>query len=76
MRQFERNFLIGVTAYALAAIVTFGHAAANHVYTCNPIPRWEICNGDRETGQKAMVGIMAGFVWPLYWSWEAFSHDA
>lgn len=73
MRQFERNFLIGVTAYVLAAIVTFGHAAANHVYTCNFIPG---CSGDRETGQKAAIGLVAGFVWPLYWSWEVFSHDA
>lgn len=72
MTHDERNFLIGVTAYVLAAIVTFGHAAANHVYNCKPIPGWEICSGDRETGEKAINGILSGLVWPLYWSWEVF----
>lgn len=55
-----------IAAYVTIAMITFGYAAAKH----KPDPcTW--CIQSPEEG-KAMAGLAAGTMWPLYWTWEAF----
>jgi hypothetical protein len=69
-------------AYAAVAVVTFGHSAAHR----EPIEQLEqakcearIAAGlegycfDNSTESAGMNGFVAALVWPLYWSWEAWS---
>lgn len=67
MGKFERNFLIGVAAYTMIAIFTFGYAASHHP-KCVETSR-TVCVGN----DQAMAGFGAAFLWPFYWSWEAWS---
>lgn len=60
-----------MVAYAAIAIVTFGHSAADEPLTCPPEARY--CLDSDMTGRAVMGGILAGMLWPLYWSWEAWS---
>jgi hypothetical protein len=66
MRTFERRLLLCVAIYAAVAIVTFGRAAANA--ECIYVRAEAGCSND-----KAAKGFMAAAIWPLYWSWEAWS---
>jgi hypothetical protein len=63
--------------------VTFGHSAAQQHRTLtafrqsgqcsNPdlrLSNWEDC-----LDKSVENGTGAAVFWPLYWSWEAFSHD-
>jgi hypothetical protein len=63
----DRIFFACVFAYALCAVLTFGHAAANTECTRD---RVQEC-----TEEAALNGALAGLVWPLYWSWVAFDAD-
>lgn len=59
--------------YAVIAIVTFGHAA-EHADSEHRMCR-------QQTNQYCGVrdgfvkGTIAAVMWPLYWSWEAWSRD-
>ncbi len=67
--------------YAAFAIMTFGHAAAfaqraedARMRACEArvaVKRDGVC---WESGERVvMSGFMGGALWPLYWSWEAWS---
>lgn len=62
--------------YALAAVITFGHAAAqaqvryDREYLECAADQKASCFRDRIAG---MDGFFAALGWPLYWSWEAWS---
>ena len=64
----EKATLLGLAAYVLAGIFTFGHAAAHHAADPTIFK-----DGTRfyNTDQTLVGGMLAGMVWPLYWSWEA-----
>lgn len=53
-----RSRKIAATIYASAAIITFGHSAANQT-VCAPV---DPCAYGRP--------VFAAVAWPLYWSWE------
>ena len=55
----ERLFLGAMVVYAAIAIVTFGHSAAHYM----PEPK-------QEQDTRVADAVVAGLVWPLYWSWE------
>ena len=59
----ERAFTIGALVYAVAAIITFGHAAQT---ASMRHPDW---SADVIIGS----GVIGAAFWPLYWSWEAWS---
>ncbi|RIA37507.1 hypothetical protein DFR49_3392 [Hephaestia caeni] len=61
-----RAITLAAALYACIAIVTFGHAAANHA--CDRSPYAPNC-----AGQASINAFVAAAVWPLYWSWEAWS---
>lgn len=73
-----KRWQIILAGYVTIAVVTFGHAAANREdwYQANcagtilgsPLKRECLLLVD-----SSGVGIAAGFLWPLYWSWEAWS---
>lgn len=50
-----RLLLVAVVAYALMAIVTFGHAK-HHI--------------EKGTWGNDELSIASSLFWPLYWSWE------
>ena len=52
-----------VIAYAIFAVVTFGHAAN----TIQP----DFCNVECED-RKVAAAFCVSFVWPLYWSTRAW----
>jgi hypothetical protein len=60
--------------YAVAAIITFGHAATN-----GERERLARCAANRHSfacyskEEPVLGGILAGLMWPLYLSWEAWS---
>jgi len=68
MKEWLREPITYVIIHIMMVIFTFGHAF-------NGVPKEEpgkfagidytITNGG---GTKTMVGIAAGFFWPLYWS--------
>lgn len=69
----ERMAMIIAAAYALVALVTFGHAAAasdksidQELAQCEAA-RKEYCYNGRIAG---LEGALSALVWPLYWSWE------
>lgn len=64
-------------AYAAAGILTFGHAAASRqaeeaaeYAACKAEPE-RLCFKSNELAP--MAGLLAAPLWPLYWSWEAWS---
>ena len=59
----NRLMAVCVGLYAIIAVVTFGHAAAN-------------ARQNEFVSEQAMTGIVGGMFWPLYWSWEAFENPA
>lgn len=56
-------------AYCAIAIFTFGFAAAHHPACVAPADHSTVCDLDSPT----VSGIAAAVLWPLYWSWEAWS---
>lgn len=55
----------GLILYAVMAVLTFGVSASDPAHrACDP--RQFNCNHKLD---PAMAGFMAGFLWPLYWSW-------
>jgi hypothetical protein len=65
--------------YIAAFVVTFGHSAANYEFETRvaqcverPYSSQHSCTIDSNIG-KVSVSILAGVLWPLYWSWEAWS---
>lgn len=56
-----------IALYVAIGVVSFGHAAAN-----TPTPKCDpFCITTR--GERAVIaGMGAFFMWPFYWSWEAF----
>jgi hypothetical protein len=57
--------------YVVAAVVTFGHAAAGsdrEYELCKRADPQAYCGIRAPKG--VMIGIVAGAAWPLYWSWE------
>lgn len=71
-----RRSTIGLLAYAAIGILSFGHSAALRQNQENA--KYEACKKDpkaycwRDNMLAPIGGIMAGLVWPLYWSWVAF----
>ena len=69
-----RKEIIGLAAYGLIAIGTFGHAA-NHTYQ-EAKAEYRECKAKYEgycfddSGMAVLAGGLSGAVWPLYWSWE------
>ena len=53
--------------YVIVGVVTFGHEASNSL-GCDAAQ----ASSCGHSGIKALSGVMAGIVWPLYWAWEAF----
>lgn len=73
MSKSDRIALCCAVAYALGALVTFGHAAAGsekkrtqELAQCEAA-RKEYCYSGRLAGFE---GAFSAIVWPLYWSWE------
>jgi len=56
-------------AYIAVAVFTFGFAAAHHPVCVPPPNRQFACDADSPT----VSGLAAAVLWPLYWSWEAWS---
>lgn len=60
-------------AYVLIAIVTFGYAAAHaqvrYDARCGPAEQRLVLSSNCDT-LPVGVGLFAGLLWPLYWSWE------
>lgn len=70
---------LALAVYCGAAIVTFGHAAAERQRSdrteyleCKADRRNQICFREN---WGSFSGIAAAPLWPLYWSWEAFEGD-
>lgn len=63
----DRNWHTFTTTYALIAIAVFGYNAAN-THGCT---RLDITATEKVTC-RAVAGLIAGGLWPLYVSWEAF----
>ena len=61
----EIKFFLG---YAVAAILTFGHAAANHECYQEPNKLYVISCEE----SSIYNGAFSAFFWPFYWSWELF----
>lgn len=59
----NRKWTIGLIAYGLMGVFTFGHSAANTI--CPPNKPSDGCEEQRPLG-----GFIASTLWPLYWSWE------
>ena len=59
---------IAIVAYAFIAIVTFGHSAARKPLDCPE--RAVYCFRSDLRSHAVMSGLVAGMMWPLYWSWE------
>lgn len=71
----ERLLTLAAAAYIAVGIVTFGHGAAHadrEYAECEarPAPPKEtrFCEN-----VGPVAGMGAGLLWPLYWSWEAWS---
>lgn len=61
----KRLFPIAAAFYIVAAILTFGHAAAN--WKCDATNFKDIlCGNDNQIVES----IPAAIFWPFYWSWE------
>jgi hypothetical protein len=62
--------------YLTVAVVTFGHSAAHaerfNTAHCATLEQ-RIAVGADCYRPATMSGIAAGILWPLYWSWEAWS---
>ena len=58
------RIIMALVAYALCAILSFGHAASNA--KCD-LDRHRLCSVD-----AAVTASFAGIFWPLYLSWVAF----
>lgn len=66
MRNLRRS-VIG--AYALIAIIAFGHAAADEPLSC---PAGAVLCFETDLAAGAIgKGLLAGVFWPLYFSWVA-----
>lgn len=66
-------------AYGAMAIITYGHSASRFYRA--ETAGYEACQAERKAGkahhcydgrseEAATIGIIAGMLWPLYWSWE------
>lgn len=73
----NRLLIAAALAYLVVAVITFGHAAANsereadaNYAQCMADERQQVC---LRSIDPPFAGIMAGALWPLYWSWEAWS---
>lgn len=64
MNRRQRIIITVVALYALAAVITFGHAAAHYVHNPRKFGTKEECT--------LMAGIGGALFWPLYWSWSAW----
>jgi hypothetical protein len=64
----ERKAIVAGVIYGIAAIITFGHGAANTGTRC--LKDEAVCNANLDA---PMNGMMAGVFWPFYWSWEVAS---
>lgn len=65
--------MIALGAYLAAAVVTFGHAAAEAERL--EVIEYQAClrrDGACFRGAPGLNGFWAAALWPLYWSWEAF----
>lgn len=71
--------LIGLAVlYGTVAVITFGHGAAraeqkyraDHAACLARHDPHEVC---WESDVPAANGLAAALLWPLYWSWEAWS---
>lgn len=69
MTKGERIGLWLTIAYFAIAIFTFGFAAAHHPACVAPVGHPTECDLDSPT----ISGLAAAALWPLYWSWEAWS---
>jgi hypothetical protein len=67
----KRAIIAALVAYALIGIVTFGHSAAQKPTECAPDDQF--CSEGILAGDAAMSAFTAAILWPLYWSWEAFT---
>jgi hypothetical protein len=75
-----KAWAIGAAVYAVIGVFTFGHsAAASYEESRAEIAQ---CRRLEAIGKRAYCfddsvmtagsgGIAAGFLWPLYWSWQA-----
>lgn len=59
-----RIITLCVLVYVLAAVVTFGHAAARTKRTMRP--------DGPDAVDRFSVGMFSAIGWPLYWSWSAW----
>ena len=78
-----RTVRLAIATYALVAIVTFGHAAASQAERNRTV--YAICRDDNPENLRlcevdrayevpsTFSGLVSGAIWPLYWSWEAWS---
>jgi hypothetical protein len=62
-------------AYALIGVGTFGHAASEFYRSAQP--EYQRCQANPKcvpltvpAEPSVYVGLLAGMLWPLYWSWE------
>ncbi len=67
------------SAYAVIAVATFGHAAASRDRADQAEYRECLRRAERvnmtcfNNRYGGLVGLLAAPLWPLYWSWEAWS---
>lgn len=72
-----RNIKIAVALYAVIGCATFGHAAAERERTDQA--EYDACVMQKKSGYcfqenfGGIAGLAAAPLWPLYWSWEAWS---
>jgi hypothetical protein len=71
-----------VLAYLAVAIVTFGHSASAHYREdrsdyaqcrAEQVTNARVICIDDSSEKAGTAGSVAGLLWPLYWSWEAWS---
>lgn len=73
----KQTLAIAGAIYALGAIATFGHAAA--ASQRQELADYQQClarKNDycwRDDAMPGMNGTLGAMLWPLYWSWEAWS---
>lgn len=78
----RRTKLSGLAAYLAIGLLTFGYAASNSARVERD--RYEKCRADlaeirasylcrQNHARPPIGGAYAGALWPLYWTWEAFS---
>lgn len=76
----SKQWKIAAALYATAGVVTFGHASAAAQRENDAFIKMCQIEGDAVRECFAYVlapplweGLWGGALWPLYWSWEAWS---